>query len=326
MAVEVVTACLLATTPRSGSWLLSEALHNTERCGQPEEYFRPDAIANWSRAWGLEPGAPFGAYVAAAIDYSTSDNGVFSAKLHWYQLPWLLERLRDLPDADGSASDAAVIAGHFPAPRWVHLRRLDRARQAISYCRAARTQVWFVLGDEVHRSADGVALGEPDYQQIRWFEEILDEHDARWLDFFARSGIEPLAVVYEEFADRYDETVRAVLDYVGVDLPDDVEIEPPGLQKQADAWSERALDGYLEVRDSLDPDRTGLVWSVAERRFERAAPNGSGAKRDKAKGKHKHKGKGKHRGKQAAKRRVTGFVGFGPEGVAPPPPLPGFDA
>ena len=47
---EVRTSGLIATLPRSGSWLLSEALQLTGLVGQPAEYFRPDFLSQFSRS------------------------------------------------------------------------------------------------------------------------------------------------------------------------------------------------------------------------------------------------------------------------------------
>ena len=81
-----VKSVLIATLPRSGSWLLAEALEGTRRCGHPREYFRPDYRPDYSRAWGLSPRAPFIEFFCAVLAKGTTPNGTFSAKLHWGQV------------------------------------------------------------------------------------------------------------------------------------------------------------------------------------------------------------------------------------------------
>src|SRR6516225_5679333 len=54
MAAEDVprVSALVCTLPRSGSWLLAEYLHNSDRAGTPEEYFRPDYYEWYLSRWG----------------------------------------------------------------------------------------------------------------------------------------------------------------------------------------------------------------------------------------------------------------------------------
>ena len=47
-------SCVICTTPRTGSWLLAEALLATGLAGRPEEYLRPDWFAHFLEAGGLE--------------------------------------------------------------------------------------------------------------------------------------------------------------------------------------------------------------------------------------------------------------------------------
>jgi LPS sulfotransferase NodH len=48
------TSYLVCATPRSGSFLLCEALKNTALAGQPEEYFWRDDEPAWKERWGYQ--------------------------------------------------------------------------------------------------------------------------------------------------------------------------------------------------------------------------------------------------------------------------------
>jgi trehalose 2-sulfotransferase len=261
---NVRTSCVICTRPRSGSWLLAEALNNTGLVGQPEEYFRPDHMHLWRERWSLDRDSSFDRFVDAAIDDSTTDNGVFSFKMHWYQFEWFAQELRALEGTEGPP-DAELVARWVPNPRFVYLIRHDKARQAISYWRAGRSQVWFVVED----GAEGVAGGvdpalpgysneeddsddeHPDFARIKWLERLLVRHERCWLAYFESQRIRPLTVVYEQFASDYYGTVARILDWLGVAPPEGIEIPAPGLRRQADDVTETLLEQYMAVRDTL---------------------------------------------------------------------------
>jgi LPS sulfotransferase NodH len=266
-STKVTTSCIIAALPRSGSWLLAEALNNTGLAGQPEEYFRPDFTLLWSDRWKLPKGASYRRYIEAATHFSTTPNGVFGVKLHWYQFAWFLQQMRLLEGEDDSRSDPELVAKWLPDPRYILLLRRDKQRQAISYYRAAKSQVWFVTDDSRPPPSADDDEEEPDFQTIRWLEDALVEHESCWRHFFERHEIEPLEIVYEDFVAEYDKTVLAVLDWLGIALPADFEVEPPSLVKQAGERTERLLAQYLEARETLSPMPANTVWSREMRRY-----------------------------------------------------------
>jgi trehalose 2-sulfotransferase len=258
----VKRSCIICCLPRSGSWLLAEALNNTTVVGQPEEYFRPDHTKLWQGRWGLAADDPYQLYIDAALDYSTTDNGVFSVKFHWYQMAWFLEQLREMPGADPDASEAELIASKLVNPAYVYLTRRDKARQAISYWRAGRTDTWFVTKEGEGNSDGGPGLpdvggvgrgsdDDPDFGSIRLLERLLIEHEASWLHYFEANRIRPFTVLYEHFAANYSATVSEIVRWLGTSLPEGFERLDPGLEKQADEHTEAILEQYLEIRDTL---------------------------------------------------------------------------
>lgn len=259
---RITRSCIICCLPRSGSWLLAEALNNTTVIGQPEEYFRPDHTKLWQQRWGIGADEPYERYIDAALDYSSTDNGIFSVKFHWYQFDWFLAQLREMPVDGPQVGDAELISSRLPGPAYVYLTRVDKARQAISYWRAGRTDTWFVTDD----GADSAGLGpglpevgrvgrgsdrEPDFPRIRWLERQLVDHETHWLAYFEANGIRPLTVLYEHFSANYGSTVGDIVRWLGAELPDGLERLEPGLKKQADDRTEEILEEYLAIRDSL---------------------------------------------------------------------------
>jgi LPS sulfotransferase NodH len=72
----------------------------------------------------------------------------------------------------------------------------------------------------------------------------IEEHELGWRSFFRECGVEPFDVVYEDFAGRYEDTIREILRHLGVPQADTVEIAVPTRRKQSDDLSRRWAERY----------------------------------------------------------------------------------
>ncbi|MCD6034057.1 MAG: hypothetical protein K0S78_6243, partial [Thermomicrobiales bacterium] len=155
-------------------------------------------------------------------------NGVFGAKLLYRQLLHLESLARQEPEL-AELSLPEILDRLFPNLHLVWVTREDKVRQAISWFKARQTGVW---GQDQGQSAPKLGrawrLGdeplEPgelafDYDGIAALVRQAEAEDAAIGQFFATSGIEPFRVVYEEFTPRYEETILALLRWLGVTLP-----------------------------------------------------------------------------------------------------------
>ena len=228
---------LVATLPRSGSWLLAEGLEGTGRCGHPREYFRSDYQELYARAWKLHAGAGIGEYLRETLSRGTTPNGVFSAKLHWGQLEHLAGQLEGDPRPE-------LLERFFPSPRYVYLTRDDKAGQAVSLFQAVRSDVWWTLDEAEDEPV--APLDEADLAEIERLELVLREHERHWRAFF--DGLtELLVVTYRELAEEYEAIVRRVFAFL--DLAPPAAVPPPGLKKQAGRASQAYLGDYLRYRE-----------------------------------------------------------------------------
>lgn len=180
---------LLASTPRTGSTLLGDALWGTGHCGVPQEYLNPRQL----RAFGQRLG-PLGlpAYLGWLREHRASPNGVFALKAHHQQLK-----------ATGLADPDRLRALLGPL-RFVWVRRADRARQAVSYSRAAQTQRW---------QATDTPLAAPRYDLGHLLGALRDIHaqELGWQRLFQQLGAAPLVVHYRDLVRHYRPTLEAVL-------------------------------------------------------------------------------------------------------------------
>jgi len=124
---------IIATTVRTGSYLLCEALDYTNVAGRPSETLNLELRPSYSREWGLPSDASLAEYVRALRKQGTSPNGVFGIKIHGHHIDPLAKEWCFL----GPAHE--VLQELFPGARYIYLHRRDRRAQAISFYRATMT-------------------------------------------------------------------------------------------------------------------------------------------------------------------------------------------
>jgi LPS sulfotransferase NodH len=214
---------MVCSIPRSGSSLLCVLLASTGLAGAPAEFFHPDKMRLLRERWGVET---LEDYLRELLARKTSPNGVFGIKAHWGQYKPLL----------GESDPRDVL----PNPRLVFIKRRDRLRQAVSWVRALQTQQW--------ADGEGPRVERPaafDHDHITQKLMRIDREEDVWEAFVGRHAITPHRVVYEDFVEAQEQTVRGVLDAIGVDAPADLHLPPPALDRQADELSDEWVERYL---------------------------------------------------------------------------------
>ena len=185
----------ICTTIRSGSTWLAELLASTGALGRPAEYFSTRFQKRL-----LSPRYPEAVrdQAAYALEHGTTPNGVYGFKIYPMQLDALSARL--------------AWTEFFPELRFIHLARRDLLGQAISRVRVNQTLQWrSTLPAAADPRYDGPAI-------LAAMREIVAQ-DARWQLFFARNGLAPLRLVYEDALPAAAGVVEAVARLVGVDGP-----------------------------------------------------------------------------------------------------------
>ncbi len=231
---------LLCSNPRSGSTLLSEALHGLGNLGSPIEYFDgTDAMAACADRWGCEN---LRCYVACLHRNRTTRDGLLAAKVHWYQLQEMTVAMYVEAPPQRYARQRAALNAVFPHCRYVYVIREDRDRQAVSWMIARETGRWTTL----------MGPGDPppveyDFDAIDACRVEVEEAEAGWLELFEAEGVEPLTVTYEQLAGDYEETVAAVARFVGSDITA-ADVPAPRLRKQSTQHNRRLLERYRADR------------------------------------------------------------------------------
>ena len=211
-----VTQCaLLTSTFRSGSTFVAALLGHNGVPGLLEERFNDVWQATSIDDHLDRVIAPFA-------------GGQFPTKIMWPQR----NNLARMIDAPRKAS--AQFAAAFPGARWLHVRRRDTFRQAISFWRAQQSDRW-----QVYEPGD-----EPEipysFEQIDACARELAFHDRLWGDFFERAAITPYSVVYEDVL-AHPDILDGYLARFGARIAD-TQVK---LRRQADDLTDRYLDRYL---------------------------------------------------------------------------------
>jgi LPS sulfotransferase NodH len=260
---------LMATTPRSGSWLLGDFLTQTGVIGTTREYFHVNYVAALSRQLGLSSETITPQYIETVLGRFTGPGGVFSTKLHWLQVNQLVSALRRIHPELASGPAPQLIEASMPEPRYLYLGRRDKSRQALSMYRAMCSDQWW---DSEPSPGTPPAprrtqrLPAADYLAVRWFEDHLRAEEEEWRRYFEVFGISPFHLTYEDLVTEPASVMRAILDWIGfTDLA--VPALTTSLRKQADAESERAVSEYLTVRHLLPSRPDGWLWHEARKAF-----------------------------------------------------------
>lgn len=242
-APEVRRSYLLCSNPRSGSTLLSEALHGLGMLGTPIEYFDgDDTMLACAQRWGCED---VRCYVRCLHRHRTTPDGLLGAKIHWYQLQEMTFALYSDRLPGRHWRQRRALAQVFPNCRYVFCIREDKDRQAVSWAVARATGHWTDLGNT--GPAPPVTY---DFDAIHACRTEIDEAEKGWRELFAAEGITPLTVTYEELAADYRETVARVARHVGADLQAG-DVPEPRLRRQSNEHSRRLLEHYLRERAEL---------------------------------------------------------------------------
>jgi LPS sulfotransferase NodH len=240
---------VVASHPRSGSTLLGEAIHAAGGVGLPLEYFHRGFRPRFEARWGA---VSLDAYIQAVHRFRTDPAGVFGVKLFWRDLEDLAHERgpasrsdvpRPLP-GDLTPSDYrelfARVEDAIPHPTFIHLRRRDRVRQAVSSLTAQRTGHW----REVPGAPRRLPIEPPsyDFEQLAGQIADADRCQRHWTAFFSALGAEPYELSYERLVGDYQATVGALLMSIGAT---DRTARPPRLRRQSDEASEAMALRFL---------------------------------------------------------------------------------
>ncbi len=249
---------------RSGSNFFCEALSRTGVAGRPTEYFFPHfpgskemgvELAGFEESiWARERGiSSFQRFLDVVLEESRTPNGVFGVKLPWNALEGLLQKLGELPDHPG-LSGAELLAAVFDKPRFIHLERRDRVRQAVSWALAGQTNHW-----SSSQAASQPVLKEPsfDIEFLDGLYRLIGESQTGWANFFQQHHLEPLRLYYEDIVADLEGSVRDVLAWLGIPAPQSFDLSNLSFQPQGTHLNKEWAQQFWDLRPGIKCESVG---------------------------------------------------------------------
>lgn len=219
---------------RAGTIYLCRLLASTGQLGRPAEYFHTPERA---RALRSDPESE----LAKIASEAATPNGVYGLKLFSAHF--------DLVAKTGWVE-------RLPGLAFVHVRRRDLLGQAVSLARAIQTRQY--------KAADA-AVGEPRYDPDLIADCLARTAygQARWECWFARNGLDPLRLDYEDVVAGPEAAVAAVAQRLWIEGAPAVDWSQIELRVQRDEKSEdwrRRFAAERGDRAYLDGGRLFSRW------------------------------------------------------------------
>ncbi|MEO9875017.1 MAG: Stf0 family sulfotransferase [Anderseniella sp.] len=246
------TSYIICATPRSGSTLLCDLLHDTGVAGNPHSFFRRQDFADWAKEFNVpveewQDHQTFDlTYLEAVLKYGTGPTELFGMRLMWESLADVSARLADL--FPGQTGDSARFRSAFGHPVYVHLSRNDKVAQAVSRRKAEQTGLWHVDADGTER--ERVKSGQaPSYDahELSKLVKELEDHDAAWAGWFTRQDVVPVNITYEMLSSDPQTALALILTALGQDKTI-AETVKPRTAKLADKESREWADRFRAER------------------------------------------------------------------------------
>jgi LPS sulfotransferase NodH len=225
---------------RTGNTLLCQALEATGIAGVPNEWF-------WHWLSDQSGSNPEELQKRLWENGSTS-NGVFGVKhsFHEPHFSQLLELFRAFPTCPQEEENRARLWEHaLPNHRHIFMTRRNKVRLAVSWWKAIKTQEWHRLSDTALKPVN--SSDAYDFDAIHHLYDECSMREAGIQEFFSEGDIVPLTIVYEDFVQEHEKTVRKVLEFLELDTMS-IKVSPPSLARTADATSEEWVQRFREER------------------------------------------------------------------------------
>jgi LPS sulfotransferase NodH len=227
-------------TQRTGSTLLCQTLEATEVAGRPKEW-----LHDWLETHRLDHPVELQNHL---WESGSTSNRVFGSKHsfcepHFSQLIQLFRKFPTCPDRE--TNRAKIWEYAFPHHKHIFMTRRNKVRLAISWWKAIQTQEWHRFADAPAKAVD--LSNAYSFDAIHHLYDECSMREAGIQEFFSEGNIVPLTLVYEDFVQEYEKTVRKILDCLELDTIE-MNIPWPGLAPTADDVSEAWIQRFREER------------------------------------------------------------------------------
>jgi len=255
MAMKPEKSYIIWFRQRTGSTLLCKFLEGTHRAGHPGEWLGEyylnhdlfslhncrDLIELQNKFWST----------------GTTSNGVLGIKIGFVDnhLKEMLSNFRK-SIGDHRSTDYQLWELLFPKCRHIYMTRRNKIRLAVSWWKAIQTNQWHRLINEKSKSEMPEEELDKKYNfdaiNHLMLEAVLSE--AGMQEFFRQNNIRPLTIIYEDFINDFENTVKNILDFLAVDQSG-LSIGKPYYGRLADDLSEKWSKRFAEELQHSWPNK-----------------------------------------------------------------------
>jgi LPS sulfotransferase NodH len=211
--------------------------------------------------WDIDFADPF-AHMKKVLEFQTV-NGIFGTKFSWIEFELFLNAARKLTGSSGiQLNDAELADVFFPNAVYIHLKRKNKVKQAISYAKAMQNGIWHVQAEQ---AKDNKVYALPEEYNREHIEACLDNllaFDVAWENYLQRHNLPFMELWYEDLAKDYIGKMHEIYAYLGIQRE---EVSEPPLKKLANTesqeWVKRftAETPWLENKTIMNALESGDV-------------------------------------------------------------------
>lgn len=235
---------VIASTARCGSHMLGHALYKTNSFGFPLEYANRGNLPRWRQRFGTDR---FADLMSLIQQHRTSENGVFSIKVHY----------NHLQQFGGFVNFKSM----FPNAKYILLSRHDVLQQAVSLAIANQTGVWIAGQQPVNN------LPVYDAEQITDCLRETIQYNASWRYMLAASGVDYLEMDFSQLKQNLTKSILKIAEFVGTEvstLPTEQVTEKQSNNLNIE-WARRFLEDVDLSEELLHPKRKAIMPRVARK-------------------------------------------------------------
>ena len=242
---------------RNGSTLLCKALADTGITGIPNEYITLMESGSLCEKYKVQT---YPELRQKIWDLGTTPNGVFGIK-HTMHTSINEKIITELKDLQGIKREVAIdeeelLSDIFPNCKHIYLTRRNKIRQAVSWWKAIKDNVW-------HLSSGQEQLDEAEFYEQHYdfaaLSHLFNEATLRecaMQEYYAKYAIKSLTVVYEDFIGDFKNTIQQIVDFLEIPY-DSLNIPEMHFKKTATSNSEKWVQRF---RADLQKGMTEKIW------------------------------------------------------------------
>jgi LPS sulfotransferase NodH len=221
---------VIATTPRSGSNLLSDLLLVSGVMGQPSEFLNPNGtippLAIKHNLLDARDRLYLSQYLNFVTENFCSANGVFGLKLLFDQFEIFF--------------DYSPVKKLLQKSKFILLSRRDFISQAVSLHIATETDSWKSFEEDKSKRK----LVEYDEKKISYFVNRIFQHNLKWIEFFTVNKIDYLQIYYEELLANPNQVCQNICSFFDIETDYQFNLEKTRFQKQGDELNQKLADTF----------------------------------------------------------------------------------